>query len=40
MVTEKTGCVKRVGHKNDHEDFYGNVKFFGVTLSNVGPKKS
>ena len=26
MVSEKLGCVKRTGHPNEHEDFYGNKK--------------
>ena len=34
MVSEHMGCVKRVGHKTECEDFYGNKKMFGVTLSN------
>lgn len=26
MVSEDRGCVKREGHKNEHEDFYGNKR--------------
>lgn len=26
MVSQHQGCVKRVGHVTEHEDFYGNKK--------------